>query len=227
MNQPAKQLPSTPRALTPRQADRRARILASAITLVSRMGFDAVTMRMIAHESGTAEKTLYNIFGTKDRLIAIAAHDRSADVFALAAAREPVPGWQRLLAFARAAADVTLEAPVLSRALARLLLDHSELVGLQDVYENQGGAILGGVVAEGFLAPDAPIALLVRLIRLAVVSAVVFWSHGEIADAELEPYLASRCAETLLPYATQAGYAEFHRSAMRAAAHITPPATCD
>lgn len=223
MNQPAKPLPSAPRPLTPRQADRRARILASAITLVSQMGFDAVTMRMIARESGTAEKTLYNIFGTKDRLIAIAAHDRSADVFALAAAREPVPGWPQLLAFARAAAEVTLEAPVLSRALARLLLDHSELVGLQDVYEIQVGAILGGIVAEGLVVPDAPAALLVRLIRLAVVSAVVFWSHREIADAELEPYLVSRCAETLLPYATKAGDAAFRTTAREGIA----TSTCD
>ncbi|MEK7413805.1 MAG: TetR family transcriptional regulator, partial [Planctomycetota bacterium] len=69
------------KALTHRQAERRRRILASALTLVGKLGYDSVTMRMIAQESATAEKPLYNIFGTKDRLVALAAHDRSADVF--------------------------------------------------------------------------------------------------------------------------------------------------
>lgn len=209
-----------PRPLTARQAERRSRILASAIALVSRMGFDAVTMRMIAQDSGTAEKTLYNIFGTKDRLIAIAARERSAGVFDLAGARENKPGLQQLLAFVRAAAEVTLEQPVLSRALARLLLEHSELVGLHELYEVQVGAILKGMAADGQILRGAPTALLVRLIRLEVVSGVVFWSHGEISDTELEPYLVSRAVETLLPYATPDGRRELVRYVTEAGARM-------
>lgn len=209
--------PGNLRPLTPRQADRRDRILASAITLVSHLGLDAVTMRMIAKESGSVEKTLYNIFGTKDRLIAIAARDRSSDVFAIATAREPLPGWPRLLAFAKAAAEVTLEKPILSQSLARLLLDQSELVGLHEVYEKNVGTILTAIAEEALIRHGSPLALLVRLIRLDVVSSVVFWSHGQITDAELEPYLVSRCAQTMLPYATQTGTEIFKLAAERAA----------
>lgn len=209
--------PGNLRPLTPRQADRRDRILASAVNLVSQLGIDAVTMRMIAKESGSVEKTLYNIFGTKDRLIAIAARDRSSDVFAIATTREPLPGWPRLLAFAKAAAEVTLDKPILSRSLARLLLDQSELVGLQEVYEKNVGAILAAIAEEALIRTGSPLALLVRLIRLDVVSSVVFWSHGEITDAELEPFLVSRCAQAMLPYATQTGMEIFRSAAENAA----------
>lgn len=211
------------KALTHRQAERRRRILASALTLVGKLGYDSVTMRMIAQESATAEKTLYNIFGTKDRLVALAAHDRSADVFALAARREPRSGWPRLREFARAAAEVTLEAPVLSRALAGLLLDHAELVGLQDVYESEVGAILRAMAVDGLLTPDAPPEALVRVIRLAVVSAVLFWAKDQIADAELEPYIIRRCAETLLPFATPSGVVFLLDEARAAALGTAPP----
>ncbi len=172
---------------------------------------------MIAKESGSVEKTLYNIFGTKDRLIAIAARDRSSDVFAQATAREALPGWPRLLAFAKAAAEVTLEKPILSQSLARLLLDHSELVGLHEVYEKNVGAILVAITKEALIREDSPLALLVRLIRLDVVSSVVFWSHGEIKDLELEPYLVAKCAQTMLPYATPAGMKVFGLAAEKAA----------
>ena len=215
--------PAKLKALTHRQAERRRRILASALTLVGSLGYDSVTMRMIAQESATAEKTLYNIFGTKDRLVALAAHDRSADVFALAALREPRSGWPRLSEFARAAAEVTLEAPVLSRALAGLLLDHAELVGLQDVYESEVGAIVRAMVVDGLLTHDAPPEALVRIIRLGVVSAVLFWAKYQIADAELEPYIIRRCAETLLPFATPSGVAFFLEEARAAVLGTAAP----
>lgn len=217
--------PAKLKALTDRQAERRRRILASALTLVGKLGYDSVTMRMIAQESDTAEKTLYNIFGTKDRLVALAAHDRSADVFALAARREFRTGWPRLSEFARAAAEVTLEAPVLSRTLAGLLLDHAELVGLHDVYESEVGAIIRAMAVDGLLTRDAPPEALVRVIRLAVVSAVLFWAKYQIADAELEPYIVRRCAETLLPFATPSGFVLLLEEARAATLDKTPPET--
>lgn len=219
MSQEASPLPSPLlRPLTPRQAERRERILSSTITLLGIHGYDAVTMSMIARESGTAEKTLYNNFGTKDRLVAVAARERSASVFALAATRQPAQGWPRMREFARTAAEVTLEAPVLSRSLARLLLDHAELVGLHDVYETQVGAMLAAIATDGLIGADAPVDLLVRTIRLAVVSAVLFWARGQVADAEIEACIIGRCAEILLPHATAAGQETFRDQALKASA---------
>lgn len=212
----------TPRTLTPRQAERRQRILETAQALVGALGYDAVTMRMIARESGTAEKTLYNIFASKDRLIALAAHDRTASVFATAFAREPAPGWPRLRQFACTAADITLESPLLSRALAALLVDHADLVGLAEVYEDDMGGVVRDCVGQGMLVAETPVAGLVRAIRLSVVSSVLFWAEGEIADGELSPYLVRRCAETLLPFASTTGAALLAAEARDCAARMAP-----
>ncbi|MCH7627231.1 MAG: TetR/AcrR family transcriptional regulator [Proteobacteria bacterium] len=204
----------TEKPLTPRQAERRRRILNAAQALVARDGYDAVTMREIALAAGAAEKTLYNIFGTKDRLVALAAHDRSEGVFQRAAAAEPMSGWQKLRRFCTEATQATLDEPLLSRAMAVLLLDHAELVGLHALYVDHVGASLRDMVGEGYLVAQAPVDALVRAIRLGIVSSVLFWSKGEVADAEFESWLVRQCAQPLLPWATPAGtrqlLAEFH-----------------
>lgn len=191
--------------LTPRQAERRRRILHAAQALVARDGYDAVTMRAIAIAAGTAEKTLYNIFGTKDRLVSLAAHDRSEAVFLRAEDALPTPGWPRLRRFCAEAAEATLNEPLLSRAMAVLLLDHAELVGLHALYVEHVGGIVTEMVRDGLLAGDAPAEAIVRSIRLAMVSSVLFWSKGEVADAEFESWLVRQCVQVLLPWTSPSG----------------------
>ncbi|MCW1383548.1 TetR family transcriptional regulator [Novosphingobium sp. KCTC 2891] len=197
------------RTLTERQLERRRRILAAAQSLVAREGYDAVTMRAIAGASGTAEKTLYNIFGTKDRLVALAANARSEMVFETASDTVVVPGWERLRAFCREATTATLDEPLLSRAMALLLLDHAELVGLQQLYAERVGADVAAMIAGGLLGDKVPPGDVVRAIRLGVVSSVVFWAKGEVADAEFEAWLVRQCLQALLPHATEAGMRHF------------------
>lgn len=198
---------ASPKKLTPRQEERRRRILAMTQDMVAQSGFDGVSMRAIAHASGTAEKTLYNIFGTKDRLVALTANFRSANVFDAAAHSAAAPGWARLVSYARAIAEKALEAPELSRALAVPLIDHAEAVGLDRIYARHITPELAVMLAAGKLVAEAPLETLTRAIRLAMVAAVVFWAKGELADAELLPYTAMRLAECLLPCATPAGAA--------------------
>lgn len=203
MEEPVSQPADKP--LTARQAERRRRILGAAQVLVARDGYDAVTMRAIALAAGAAEKTLYNIFGTKDRLVALAAHDRTEGVFQRAEAAPPICGWSRLRRFCTEATQATLDEPLLSRAMAVLLLDHAELVGLHALYVDHVGASLRDMVRDGYLVAQAPVDVLVRAIRLGIVSSVLFWSKGEVADAEFECWLVRQCAQPLLPWATPAG----------------------
>ena len=193
-------LPNTSRRLTPRQSERRSRILSSARTLLAEQSYDAVTMRAIAAASGTVEKTLFNIFGNKDRLMAAAAFERSAGVFELAVQRSAEPGWPRLMALCDAVAEVTLEAPEMARGLAVPVLDHFELVGLDLLYDQHVGEALEAMAAKGQLISTAPRALVAHVIQLAVVSSVVFWAKDELSDAELRPFLRLRMNESLLPH---------------------------
>lgn len=186
--------------LTPRKAARHERILDVACRLTGLHGHDGVSMRTIAAESGTTEKTLYNVYGSKNRLIATAARERSARLFEAAVEAAPEGGWPMLRTFARMAAELTLADPPMARALATVLLEHPDLVGLESVYEGRVALALEQMAEAGDLEPTYPHALLIRLIRLGVTAAVLFWSHDELSDAELEPYISTRIVETLLPY---------------------------
>lgn len=185
--------------LTPRQLERRERIVSAAQALVAQRGHDAVTMRTIAEASGTVEKTLYNIFGSKDRLIAAVARDRSASLFQAAVDAAPAGGWAMLHSFARLASELTLADPPMSRALAAIVVDHGDLVGLNDIYTGRVASALDQMIGEGMIAPPPSRAAVIRQIRLGIVSAVLFWAKGEISDRELGPYIFVKMGEPFLP----------------------------
>ncbi len=155
-------------------------------------------MRAIAAASHVTEKTLYNIFGSKDRLIATAAQHRSAEVFEAAAHALSAGGVAYLLEFARRVADVTLEAPEMARVLAQVLLDYSELVGLQDVYAIHVGNAFDRMREDGIVADGASRESFIRLMRLGIVSTVLFWAHNEVADEELAAHLELQVCRCLL-----------------------------
>jgi len=75
------------------------------------------------------------------------------------------------------------------------------------VYERSNASMTQstGHWAGGMLAPAMPLAVVVRVVRLAVVATVVFWARGELSDAELRAYLRLRMAESLLPHAAPGG----------------------
>lgn len=51
------------------QHDTRLRIIASAVDLMTRQGFDATTMKDIARAAGIGDATIYKYFPTKDRIV--------------------------------------------------------------------------------------------------------------------------------------------------------------
>lgn len=206
--------------LTPRQQERRERILSAAQALVASHGHVAVTMRAIAQASGTAEKTLYNIFGTKDRLIAAMARARSAVVFQAAVDAAPEGGWAMLHSFARLAAELTLADPPMSRALAAIVVDHGDLVGLNDIYAGTVAVALDQMVDEGMIAPPPSRASTIRQIRLGVVSVVLFWARGEISDAELGPSMFLKMGEPFLTLTHSMKGAPIWRDVMAAQEHL-------
>ena len=189
--------------LTPRQRERRQRILSAARQLTAERGYDGVSMREIATAAQVAEKTLYNIYVTKDRLIALAAQDRTERVFAGAFEEARGAGLKFLLHLPAKMAEVTLQSPAMARALSQVLLEHSELVGLDSVYLTYVGAALEDMCKEGLLDSRLPLTIHVRLIRLYFVATVVLWAREEIGDSELADHLSLRLCEALLPIARE------------------------
>lgn len=193
-------VPSNEQRLTPRQQERRRRILDVARKLTAEQGYEAVSMRTIAAKSGVAEKTLYNIFVTKDRLIATAAQERALGVLEMALERSPEGGWATLFAFAACVDESTQDAPTMARVLAPVLLDHPDLVGLEEVYEHRLSDTIAQLAAAGSISCPSP-RLQARLLRIAIVAAVLFWARYELRDEELGPYLELCVGQLFLPIA--------------------------
>lgn len=64
------------KGFTDRQLKRREQILAAARQLITDRGYDGVTMRDLAKESGVAPKTLYHQFHSKENLLRAAVEER-------------------------------------------------------------------------------------------------------------------------------------------------------
>jgi AcrR family transcriptional regulator len=75
------------------------RLLAAAADLFYRRGIRAVGVDVIAEAAGTTKKTLYDRFGSKDRLVALYLRRRARQWQAFLGARmDPRPGTRRVLA---------------------------------------------------------------------------------------------------------------------------------
>ena len=66
--------------LTPKQAERRRRVVDAAMKLASDGGYDAVQMRDVAQEAGVALGTIYRYFASKDHLLAACQVEFARDV---------------------------------------------------------------------------------------------------------------------------------------------------
>ena len=64
------------KVLTERQYRRREKILATARDLITKHGYDGVTMRDLAEKSSVTPKTLYHQFGNKKKLLRTAVEER-------------------------------------------------------------------------------------------------------------------------------------------------------
>lgn len=189
------------RRLTPRQRERRERVRAATFALLARHGGEALSMRLIAEAAGVAERTLFNIYGSKDRLFAATVRERSEETIAHAAS---VHGGGDGMAFFRELparlAEKTFEAPELARALAPILIEHADLVGLPDVYERFAGGALRAMAEAGVLALE-DVSLVSRLVCMRMVATILLWAKNEIADAALEAHLRLAICQIVLPYA--------------------------
>jgi AcrR family transcriptional regulator len=63
-------------------ADRRQRILAQAQAMLDELGVEGFTIRELSSRADVAQRTLYNLFGSKEDIVASAIHDHFAGLLA-------------------------------------------------------------------------------------------------------------------------------------------------
>lgn len=103
---------------SPRQLERQHRILATARDMLADVGYAGLTIRALASQSDVAQGTLYNLYNSKDELIAAAIADQ-LDGLAARAAERASPGVDRILALGDETAAQIQRTPEYAEAMAR------------------------------------------------------------------------------------------------------------
>jgi len=165
------------------KAERRARILAAARTLIAERGYDGLTMRDLARAARVSVPTLYNLFGSKDLIVAAELEAGASRI----AARVPAAG-SGFFARGAAAFDAGMamieEAPEFFRAAMRMFLTSPESAPLRHRIEDGFIAIMAAnlVAAKqaGQLADWAEPAIVARHMFAQYMSSFLAWGIGEL-----------------------------------------------
>lgn len=114
--------------LTPKQEERRRRVIHAARELAASGGYDAVQMREVAQAADVALGTIYRYFSSKDALLAAAMAEWTAELQQRLARTPPTGGSpaDRLVDVLRRACESMERQPLLSAALVRALASADE-----------------------------------------------------------------------------------------------------
>jgi AcrR family transcriptional regulator len=167
---------------SPRQQQRRMRILAAASEQLERHGLSALTMQCIAEVGDVSTKTLYNLFGSRDQLLLEAASQHLSDLEHSPAVVEVEEGIPRLLAFMFGAIRQFEDMPLLSRAVIAILLRRE--AEPEEAYARLGRGqrfahtALEVALDRGELLPAIDLEQLSYLIAANQWGAVLLWEKG-------------------------------------------------
>lgn len=191
--------------LTPRQAERRERILRTVRDHLSRFGYEGLSMREVANSAAVSPTTLYNQFQNKDGLILEAQNEVLAQVTSAVAAQQK-SGIDHLIASAEAIAEQAVATPKYADAMARMLFN-------SDPGDPICQVLLGRLVQEnrtriremlelGEVRKGVDVELLARTLAGDAWSTILLWIKGFIALQDFKSSYLLRLLLTLVPVLT-------------------------
>ncbi len=196
---------ATARNLTPKQQDRRARILAATRQLVASHGYNGMIMRDVATLAKVSPTTLYNLYNTKDELLLAALRDSVDDAVNRTAEDTSELGYERLVVHLHHSVAQTREEPAYAKAINQALqrADHGEVI-VEVLVGGTKAAIaesLNAMLAQQRLHPGTDIDALATALVGAFWGIYMLWSKGELALDKLETELKRSFLALLLPVA--------------------------
>jgi AcrR family transcriptional regulator len=185
--------------------DRRRRIVEAACDMLREAGVDAVSGKLIAERAGVSLSTLYNLFGSKDAVLAAVFDEDLARYQALMRALPPQPALTRLFEAVDVAADLYRADPDFYRTI--LWRRPKQAGTAPDLLRQPRNQFWQDLVAQarqdGDLRPfaDAPTvsALLIRHFSAALAD----WIAGELTLDALQTEVKLGFATALLPFASR------------------------
>lgn len=188
---------------SPRQRDRRLRILRTAGRQLERHGLAAMTMQSIAEISEVSTKTLYNLFGSRDLLLLEAASELLDYLERSAIVMDSEEGIPRLLAFTEGAMSGFEQSPEYSKAIISLLvraeLDQTTLHARLGRVQRFTYSSLSIAAQQGELRPGLDLNELSYLIAGNQWGIALLWEKGLIQLQQLEAQTSLSHYLTLTP----------------------------
>jgi AcrR family transcriptional regulator len=192
-------------ALTPRQAQRRQRILEAVRDHLSRHGYDRMNMRDVAGTAQVSPTTLYNLYENKDTLVLSALEDFLTSLGEEISSTD-TPGLGRLEVRAQVSAQAILDTPRFAEAMIRMLLNAEPEAPISEFIFNSSVRELESDIRSmqdlGEVREDVDVQRLARNVIANKWTTMLLWTKGYIALLDLPGELTRSLISTVLPAMT-------------------------
>ncbi len=189
------------RKLSENRLLRRAKILRATLDLVAERGYDAVTVDELATAGRVTKKTLYDIYGSKQSLVAQAVALRLDGLVENFTAAPAADGLERLLSVVRQTCEAVLATPALSRALAPMLISSADEFHLSTYFERLHRQAIDQMMADRQLQPWVNVDFTARSMMFDQISIQNMWAGGNIADEHYTGFALLSAMRIITPLA--------------------------
>lgn len=180
--------------LARQKEERQERILAAARELIEQVGYEGVTIRDLAKESGVSVPTLYKFFGDKDRLLMKAVEDKFLAVMRAIAQKPGARGLDLVLSIVEGCSREVLRTSRYSKEVIAVFVHAGRtsaimnMVG-RDLVESFEGA-LQEMAADGELARWTNTRALAERLTAHQNMVCIEWESGNLTNKAFYPTMA-------------------------------------
>ncbi|MFA7586957.1 MAG: TetR/AcrR family transcriptional regulator [Novosphingobium sp.] len=189
------------RKLSKNRLLRRAQIMQATLDLIAARGYDTVTMDELAAASQVTKKTLYDIYGSKQAVVAQAVALRLDGLAESLEQDLSGDGLARLLAMVDKTCDAVLETPELSRALATRLVRSADEFHLTRFFDRLHRAAIEQMKTERQIQPWANVDFTVRSMMFDQIAVQSMWAGGNVGDDQYPGFARLSALRIITPLA--------------------------
>ncbi len=197
-----------------KMADRRERILDAARDYVAEVGYERATTRGLAERAGVSPATLFNIYGSKEGVIAAAVEDHLAGF--LGGDGPPLTSIAQLIGSVKRMPKEILRIPHYSEAMAAIYfspdVDNAVRDTLRATAQSKQSALITHLGETDQLADWVDPAPLNDQLTNGLFAVIHDWAIGRISNSELKKRLLSTALVILSAATTGAAADEVARA---------------
>ena len=193
------------KTLTPRQQERRARILRTARELINEVGYAGMTTRELAARAKVSATTLFNLYNTKEELLLAALREQLGGMNSELDEAQPEFGWERIVSFHDVIVSQSERTPAYARAIVHALLqagpgDPLARILLGNFQQAILESLQGMKDKKQLNESSSPEDLAATLVA-AFWGTQLLWDKGMVADTQLRRVSLANCISILAPAA--------------------------